>query len=89
MSKDQRKLDKKRKKRMEEKKRKAHQSNSLAYMGNKYKSDELIPTHMHTEIGIYETYVMTDRKLLDQTVASGIEALISKMRTGSLPPLSE
>ena len=89
MSKDQRKLDKKRKKRMEEKKRKARQANSLAYMGNKYKSDDLIPTHMHTEIGIYQTYVMTDRKLLDQTVASAIETLVRKMRTGSLPPISE
>lgn len=89
MSKDQRKADKKRKKKLEEKKRKARQSHSLAYMGNKYKSEDLIPTHMHTEIGIYQTYVMTHRKLLDQTVASGIEALIRTMRKGSLPPLSE
>ena len=89
MQKDQRKLDKKRKKRMEEKKRKARQAHTLAYTGIKYKTKELIHTLMHTEIGIYETYVMTDHKLVDQTVASALETLIKKMRTGSLPPLTE
>jgi len=89
MSKDRKKLDKKRRKKLEEKKRQARRAESLAYMGNKFRTDELVPTWMHTEIGIYETYVMTDRKLLDQTVASGLEALIRKIRTGSLPPLTE
>jgi hypothetical protein len=89
MRKDQRKLDKKRKKKLEEKKRHARRAESLAYMGNKYKADELIPTWMHTEIGIYETYVMTDRKLVDQTAASSLETLIRKMRAGTLPPFVE
>jgi hypothetical protein len=89
MRKDQKKRDRKRRKKQEEKKRQARQAESLAYLGNKYKTDELIPTFMHTEIGIYETYVMTDRKLVDQTVASSLETLIRKMRTGTLPPLTE
>jgi hypothetical protein len=55
MRKDQKKLDKKRKKKQEEKKRQARKAESLAYLGNKYKADELIPTWMHTEIGIYAT----------------------------------
>lgn len=89
MQKDQKKRDRKRKKKQEEKKRQARQGRSLAYLGNKYKSDELIPTLMHTEIGIYETYIMTDRKLVDQTVVSSLEKLIRMMRAGTLPPLTD
>jgi hypothetical protein len=89
MQRDQKKRDRKRKKRQEEKKRQARQAESLAYLGNKYKSDKLIQTWMHTEIGIYETYVMTDRKLVDQTVASSLETLIRMLRAGTLPPITE
>ena len=44
---------------------------------------------MHTEIGIYEAYIITGRKLTDQTVKSALESLIRKLRTGVLPPLPE
>jgi hypothetical protein len=88
MSKDQRR-DRKRRKKLEKEKRRARSSQSLAYHGKQFKTDELVSTWMHTEIGIYETYIMTDRKLVDQTVASALETLIRKMRTGSLPPLTE
>jgi hypothetical protein len=89
MRKEQRKRDRKRKKKQEEKKRRARQGQSLAYTGNKYRSDELIPTWMHTEIGIYETYVMTDYKLVDRTVAAALKTLIRQLRTRTLPPLEE
>lgn len=81
--------DRKRKKKLAEKKRKARQVKSLAYLGEKYKKDRLIPTWMHTEIGIYQAYVMTDRKIFDQTVMSAIDRLIREMRRGTLPPLPE
>ncbi|MEI8374068.1 MAG: hypothetical protein WCJ35_14680 [Planctomycetota bacterium] len=52
-----RKRDQKRKKKLaEEKKRKAYLAESLVYMGSKYQTEELTPTWMHTEVGIYETY---------------------------------
>ena len=86
MAKDRRTRDQKRKKKLEERKRKARETESLAYMGEKYKSDELVPTWMHTEIGIYETFVMTDRQLLDQTVVAALESLIRQIRAGTLPP---
>lgn len=86
MAKDKHSRDQKRKKKLEERKQKARQNESLAYMGEKYKADELVPTWMHTEIGIYETYVITNRKLLDQTVVSALETLIRQIRTGTLPP---
>ncbi len=81
--------DQRRKKKLAEERRKARQNQSSAYMGEKYKTDELIPTWMHTEIGIYQTYVMSDRKLLDQTVVDALEKLIGLMRTGPLPSLLE
>ena len=86
MAKDKRTHDQKRKKKLEERKRKARETASLAYMGEKYKADELVPTWMHTEIGIYETFVMTDRRLLDQTVVTALESLIRQLRAGTLPP---
>ena len=89
MAKDQRARDRKRKKKLEEKKRQARRAQTLAYMGNKYRADELIPTWMQTEIGIYETHVMMDRQLVDRTVKSALETLIRQLRTGSLPPLAE
>ncbi len=86
MAKDRRTRDQKRKKKLEERKRKARETESLAYMGEKFKKDELVPTWMHTEIGIYETYVMTDRQLVDQTVVAALESLIRQIRAGTLPP---
>lgn len=81
--------DQRRKKKLADERRKARRSQSSAYLGDKYKTDELIPTWMHTEIGIYQTYVMSDRKLLDQTVVDALEKLIGLMRAGPLPPLPD
>ncbi|OWK45145.1 hypothetical protein [Fimbriiglobus ruber] len=81
--------DQRRKKKLAEEKRKERQNQSLAYMGEKFKTDKLIPTWMHAEIGIYETYVISDRKLLDQTVVDALEKLIRMMKAGPLPPLPE
>ncbi|MEO8497404.1 MAG: hypothetical protein ABI614_20225, partial [Planctomycetota bacterium] len=89
MAKDRHARDQKRKKKLEERKRKARQNESLAYLGEKFKADELVPTWMHTEIGIYEAYVMTGRQLFDQTVVSALESLIRQIRTGTLPPYED
>ena len=62
---------------------------SLAYMGDKFKTDDLIPTWMNTEVDIYESYVMTDRKLLDKTAVTALEMLIKQMRAGIPLPLSD
>ncbi len=64
-------------------------SESLAYSGNKYKKDKLTPAWMETEIAIYQTYVITDRTLVDKTVASAIAKLIGMMQSGALPPLPD
>lgn len=89
MPKDRRSRDKKRKDKLAKKNQKQRLSVSLAYMGEKYKTDELIPIWMQTETGIYETFVLTDRELLDRMVVTALERLIKKMRAGTLPPLTD
>ncbi|MCE9552928.1 MAG: hypothetical protein K8T91_06070 [Planctomycetes bacterium] len=81
--------EKKRMKKLAEKKRQARQAVSLAYTGNKYRKDELVPALMHAEIGIYQTYILTERKIFDQTVVSALERLIKQMRAAALSPLVE
>jgi len=89
MSKDRRRDRKRRKKKLADKRQQALRADSLVYMGSKYQTEELMPTWLHTETGIYETYVMTDRKLVDQTVFSAVETLIRQLRAGTLPQLSD
>ena len=89
MAKDRRTRDQKRMKKLRERKHKARQAGSLAYTWKKYRKDELVPTWMHTEIGIYETFVMTDRQLLDQAVYTAVESLVRQIRAGTLPPFEE
>lgn len=89
MPKDRRSRDQKRKEKLAKKQQKERRNESLAYLGAKYQTEELTPTWMQTEIGIYETYVMTDRKLRDRTVREALENLIRQMRAGALPPLPE
>ena len=89
MAKDRRSRDQKRRDKLAKRNRKARESVSLAYMGEKYKTDELIPIWMETEIGIYEAFVISDRKLLDQTAVTSLETMIKQMRAGTLPPLTD
>jgi hypothetical protein len=89
MAKDRRSRDQKRKAKLVKKNSTSRQSVSLAYMGDKFKTKELIPSLMNAEIGIYETYVMTNRKLLDHTVVAALENLIRQMGVGTLPPVSD
>ena len=60
---------------------------SLAYTGNKYKTEKLVEVHLRAELGIYESFVMTDRALTDRCVRSALERLILWMRKGPLPRL--
>ena len=91
MAKDKRSRDQKRKAKLTERARKgppAAQS-SLAYSGNKYKTNDLIPVIMRTETAVYEAYVLTDREITDHIVRAALEKLVLQMRAGPLPPLVE
>jgi hypothetical protein len=61
----------------------------LAYSGKKYKTEELVPLHYRTEVGIMETFVMTDRQLTDRQVEAALEKLILQLREGAAPLLDE
>ncbi|HEV3263679.1 MAG TPA: hypothetical protein VG013_42985 [Gemmataceae bacterium] len=51
-----------------------------AYHGNKYKSERFVETIMQAEVGIYESYVMTDRVLTDREVEKSLEYLVLQLR---------
>ena len=85
MAKDRRSRDQKRKQKLAKRKQKNRPVNSLAYTGNKYRTDDLVRFLLQTEVGIYETYVMSDREIHDLTVVSALEKLIKQLRLGPLP----
>jgi hypothetical protein len=89
MAKDRRSRDQKRKNKLANKSRSSQQAASLAYMGEKYKTDSLMQTWLNVEFGIYEVYVVTDRTLLDRTVVSALDTLIRQMRAGTIPQVAE
>jgi hypothetical protein len=78
--------DQKRKAKLAKQAKKAAPMNSLAITGNKYKTEELVPVVMRTEVGIYEAYVLTGRTLTDRAVAAALTHLVLEMRKGPLPP---
>ncbi|MFL5245688.1 MAG: hypothetical protein ACJ8FY_26635 [Gemmataceae bacterium] len=81
--------DQKRKRKLAKKAAKSPKVNALAYQGNKYKSDELLPLVQETETGIYQAHVATNRRLTDRIVQAALEKLVLDLRKGPLPPLPE
>jgi hypothetical protein len=77
-----RKLEKKRRAERERHRQKAE---PLAYRGNKYKTDALVPIVFQTEAGIYESFVMSDRQMTDHDVRAALESLIRGIRGGRVP----
>jgi hypothetical protein len=56
------------------------------YEGNKYKSDQFTPAVMQAEIGIYESYMMTGRRLTDRQVEKSLDYLIRELRGEQAAP---
>ena len=81
----QRKLDRKRKAK-QARDRRAKRPDSLAYHGNKYRTDELVPVFFNTESAIYEAFVISGRRITDRDVVSALETLIRAIRHGRLEP---
>ncbi len=79
--------ERKRREKAAAKRLRERESESLAYLGEKYKKEELIQSLMHSEIGIYEAYIISGRKLTDKVVIAALEKLIRGMRAKNLPPL--
>src|SRR5689334_15368435 len=81
--------DQKRKAKLKKRAERSHKHESLAYEGTKYKTGRYAMIMFQTEVGIYESYVMCDRELLDTAVEEALEQLVLRMRQGALPPRSE
>ena len=87
MSKNRLSHDQKRKAKLKKRAERSPRRESLAYEGNKYKTAEFMLPLFRAEVGIYESFVMSDRAMTDATVASSLEQLIGELRADSLPPL--
>jgi hypothetical protein len=86
MSKKRLSRDQKRKARLTERRKKnPGPPPSLAYTGNKYKTDEYAPLFLSTETGILQADVISHHKLTDHHVSAALEAMVEAMRTGPLP----
>jgi hypothetical protein len=77
--------DQKRKAKLARRARKNPPTESLAYHGDTYKTDELTPVFLSTETAIYEMFVMTDRQLTDRHVKEALEQMVLRLRAGTLP----
>ena len=90
MTKKKKKLsrDQKRKKKLQGR-RKGRSRGLQPYRGGKYRSKKYIMALMRAEVGIYETYVMTERQLTDRQVEAGLKSLIQELRSGPLQPAEQ
>src|SRR5258707_15189658 len=77
--------DQKRKAKLARRAQKEPVKASLAYDGNKYKTDELIPVHLATETGIYVAFQISDGELTDHHVRGALEKMVMQMRGEGLP----
>lgn len=90
MAKKKKKLsrDQKRKQKLQHR-RKGTSQGPQPYRGGKYRSEKYIMALMRAEVGIYETYVMTERELSDRQVEAGLKSLIQELRSGSVQPAEQ
>lgn len=72
--------DQKRKQKLAKRNRRLPESTSLAYTGNRYKSEKFVEPVFQTEQGIYDMYVFTGRRMTDDDVVAGLSALIDELR---------
>ena len=70
----------KRKQKLAKRSRRQPQEQSLAYTGNRYKTEEFVEPIFRTEQGIYDLYVIFERLLTDDDVEEGLEDLIEALR---------
>jgi hypothetical protein len=72
--------DQKRKQKLAKRERRLPQQNSLAYTGNRYKSNEFLTPLFETELGIYEAFVVSERLMTDTDVETELQDLIAELR---------
>jgi hypothetical protein len=81
--------DQKRKIKLKKEAERSRKHESMAYHGKKYQTAEWVPIINRTEIGIYESWVISDYGFDDADVEAAIEQLILELRARALPNPSE
>jgi hypothetical protein len=61
----------------------------LAYRGEKYRGEGWTAVVFQTEVGIYEAYMILERRLTNKNVERALIDLIGRLRGGVAAPLSE
>ena len=90
MSKKRLSKDQQRKKKLAERaRRQPREASSMAYEGDRYKSDKYLPYVHATESGIGQADVIAGRRLTDAHVREAMEGLVRTMKSQALPPLPE
>lgn len=84
---DRRSRDQKRETKLQREAGRSRTHASMAYHGNKCKTDRLMMPLAGIETGIFETFVVSDRQLTDETVVAALERLIGQLRSGPSPSL--
>jgi hypothetical protein len=72
--------DQKRKQKLAKRQRRQPQQESLASTGNRYKSQEFVTPLFETELGIFEAFLLSERRLTDGDVETELQDLISELR---------
>jgi hypothetical protein len=81
--------DQKRKAKLKKKAERSRKHESLAYHGKKYQGPEYVLIMHRTEVGIYESYVVSGRTFTDDDVEASLEELIGELREGPRQLTSE
>jgi hypothetical protein len=77
--------DQKRKLKLKKEAERSRMRESMAYHGTKYHAAQWVSIIHRTEIGIYESWVMSDHEFEDEDVESAIGQLILELRSKALP----
>ncbi|MCA8999635.1 MAG: hypothetical protein KDA80_21750 [Planctomycetaceae bacterium] len=89
MAKDKRTRDQKRKAKLAQKAKQRIKEASVAYHGEKYRTERFVPLWLEAEIGIYEVFLLSDRMLDDAKTYEALTSLVKDLRKGPLSQFAE
>lgn len=89
MSKDRRSHDQKRKAKLAKRAKRQPSHEPEPYSGRKYQADRWVPHVYQTELAVYETIKLSNRRLTNDQVKAAFVGLIYHLRAGQPPLLPE
>src|SRR5271167_4952786 len=88
-AKDQRSHDQKRKAKLAKRAKRQHSGEPLPYEGKKYRAPAWTPHVYATELGVYETILLSKRQLTNAHVHAALVQMIQHLRAGGPALLAE